>query len=350
MLIFGGISGYNGRYDGTNKIYTKGNIEKCTNNGIVYGQGTTARQVGGISSGEQYGSTIKDCNNTAKVTCEGYNSTSYYWSMVGGIVGILNTVGDNIVDNCTNTGEVIGSYSYTGGIVGAAMKGAISNCTNNGSVTGKRYNTGGIAGALGIYSTTTPTVYKGTATMDNCKNLGEINSTFANVGGLTGGICNNSTITNSGNIGNITSNGKSSDNISRTGGIVGIITSSGTNKISYCYNTGNVNATYRGAGGIVGYLDGSNNFIQYVYSTGIVSAPTLAGGIVGYKTAGTVDTATNYYLNGCATVTSGSATELGTSTDSNTIKGIALLNVWKDYFKTNSSESINKGYPILNWE
>lgn len=349
MLIFGGISGYNGRYDGTNKIYTKGNIEKCTNNGIVYGQGTTARQVGGISSGEQYGSTIKDCNNTAKVTCEGYNSTSYYWSMVGGIVGILNKVGDNIVDNCTNTGEVIGSYSYTGGIVGAAMKGAISNCTNNGSVTGNGHSIGGITGGLGIYSTTTPTVYNGTAAMNNCINLNEIIGKI-NVGGLSGSISNGSTIMCSGNRGNVISQGKTSDNISRTGGIAGVLYSTGTNQIIYCYNTGDINATYRGAGGIAGHFNGSSNIIKYTYNTGLVKAPTLAGGIVGYRQSGTVDTATNYYLNGCATVTSGSATELGTSTDSNTIKGIALLDGWKDYFKTNSSESINKGYPILKWE
>lgn len=131
----GGIIGDAGYYDSSKKQYGAVVIENCINNGIIYGQGTTAYCVGGISGRILYGSIVKKCKNIANITGEGKNADK--WGLVGGIVGSANNTGNNLIENCENNGEITATYYFVGGIAGWNVRGNIYNCINNGNVTGK---------------------------------------------------------------------------------------------------------------------------------------------------------------------------------------------------------------------
>ena len=103
--------------------------------------------------------------------------------------------------------------------------------------------------------------------------------------------------------------------------------------------------SYGWIGGIAGI---SSSYIEHCYSTGTITGPANIGGVVGYKKSGTVTE--SYYLDGSVEPTEGTETEEGTSENENTIKSLINLNVWKDYFKTDKTPNINKGFPILKWQ
>ncbi len=174
--IIGSITGYN--------YY--GKIENCYNNGIVIGTKT-----GGLCGYNYYG-TITDCYNTGSVSGSGndvggivgvhrkgtitncHNSgeisgTSY----VGGISGENYQSGSTII-GCCNTGSVVGSSKYTGGISGYSNSGTIESSCNTGSISGSNY----IGGVCGYNSNSS-------AAIASCYNIGNVSSS----GGYAGGIC-----------------------------------------------------------------------------------------------------------------------------------------------------------------
>ncbi|WP_337462144.1 GLUG motif-containing protein [Jutongia sp.] len=96
----GGVSGENNK-----------TITNCYNTGIVSGQA----YVGGVSGGNN--KTITNCYNTGIVSGQAY---------VGGVNGY--NVNGTII-NCNATGEVNGTDSYVGGVIGMNLsKGTITNC------------------------------------------------------------------------------------------------------------------------------------------------------------------------------------------------------------------------------
>ena len=113
----GGVSGSNNK-----------TITNCYNTGIVSGQS----YVGGID-GDNIG-TITNCNNEGKVS-----GTEDY---VGGVSGSNNKT----ITNCYNTGIVKGQ-SFVGGVSGSNNK-TITNCYNTGIVSGQAY-VGGVNGYNG---------------------------------------------------------------------------------------------------------------------------------------------------------------------------------------------------------
>ena len=113
----GGVSGNNNK-----------TITNCYNTGIVSGQS----YVGGID-GDNIG-TITNCNNEGKVS-----GTEDY---VGGVSGSNNKT----ITNCYNTGIVKGQ-SFVGGVSGSNNK-TITNCYNTGIVSGQAY-VGGVNGYNG---------------------------------------------------------------------------------------------------------------------------------------------------------------------------------------------------------
>lgn len=131
---------------------------------------------------------------------------------IGGVCG-LNY---GIMDNCYNTGKIIG-VDYVGGVCGSNL--TMTNCYNTGTITG-RDHVGGVSG----FSQTS---------LNNCYNAGDITGNES-VGGISGS--NFGTINNCYNIGQVAGN-------TQIGGIAGI----GGDAISNCYYL-----TGTAAGGING--------------------------------------------------------------------------------------------------
>ncbi len=319
----GGITGRTGYYNTTRTIYTKSIVENCVNKseGVVT---STGWNIGGISGYTEYGSEIRKANNYANVTGTGQSSN---FGNVGGIVGCQSIYVYNkvpcLIEECNNYGDVKGSYIFCGGIVGRHRRGTIINCINEGNVTNEKNHTGGITGCTGNYEETVKT----NGTIEGCINKGDVTitgegATACNVGGISGTLHNGSWIKNCGNIGNISSNGynTSADKTSRTGGIVGMMNTVGANKVTNCYNLGNVTAKYKYIGGITGYMYTGTAVIENSYSKGEITGPANIGGIVGYKRAGTVTE--SYYLENSVKPTEGEKTEEGEEKDESTINSL----------------------------
>lgn len=137
----------------------------------------------------------------------GYISNSYNEGQIdgnaiqiGGIVGACSSKlagKDASVEKCYNTGKIKGTSSQyqTGGICGYLYSnGLIRTCFNKGEVSGSYSEAGGIVGILGYRDTR--------GYIENCYNVGTINATQRLAGGIAGDIWNGE-IRNSYNVGNV---------------------------------------------------------------------------------------------------------------------------------------------------
>ena len=141
-------------------------IEKCYNMGTVTG----TYYVGGIASGANGQSTIKQSYNTGDI--KGLRA--------GGILG----VGGKVISNSYNTGTIMGS-SYAGGICSNTV--TVFNCFNKGTlkgnfvggiaseVSGKILNCYNCNNVLGTYSGGIVRISNNCTNMYNCFNIGNIN-------------------------------------------------------------------------------------------------------------------------------------------------------------------------------
>ena len=145
--------------------YNYGTITNCSNSGTVIGESS----VGGVC-GSSYG-TITNCSNTGAVTENNDHG--------GGVCGYVYN--GATVQNCSNSGTVIGGRTV-GGVCGYVNNGAIiQNCSNTGAVTGN-VSVGGVCGSS--YGTIT-----------NCSNTGAVIGK-SYVGGVIGKASNNGTVQN----------------------------------------------------------------------------------------------------------------------------------------------------------
>ena len=128
---YGSISG--NRYLGGIAGHSYVEISNCYNRGDVKALYTADSYAGGIV-GNCYGK-VTDCFNT------GYISGTESSSCIGGIAGHVTT--NNIVQRSYNAGYIYGS-NRLGGIIGYNF-GTALNCYNRGTVNGN-YRTGGIVG------------------------------------------------------------------------------------------------------------------------------------------------------------------------------------------------------------
>lgn len=139
-----------------------GKIKNLTTEGSI--TKAKASMIGGLA-GEFY---VENCHNKANVT--GSQGT-------GGFVGaILNTTGNPVIKNCSNSGNVnTGSSMYAGGFVGQ-ISGTVTieNCWNTGNVTSTNGYIGGFSGSMSI------------GTVINCYNAGNVSAAGTNVGGMIG--------------------------------------------------------------------------------------------------------------------------------------------------------------------
>ena len=169
---------YNGHFDGNNKVIKNLNISNGTQFlglfGYVYGptienvrlensQIAGSKYIGSLVGYVNGDATIRNCSNdvTSKVTCTSSNS--------GGIVGVLNTGSNIVLDGLKNYATVSGTRP--GGIVGDVTNSAkvtISNCENNGKILAGTGYAGGIVSAY----------QGGSLTIDNCTNNGILEGTY----------------------------------------------------------------------------------------------------------------------------------------------------------------------------
>jgi uncharacterized repeat protein (TIGR02543 family) len=156
LTINGGTNSYQGLF---------GYIQVCEikNVGLVGGSVTGDRYVGGLIGANNFG-TVTNCYTTGNVTGT--------YSVVGGLIGLnsgTTTIGT--VTNCYTTGNVTGGTTEVGGLIGS-NSGTVTNCYATGDVTGGTYYCGGVVG-------------DNTGTVQNCYATGDI-SGRQYVGGVAG--------------------------------------------------------------------------------------------------------------------------------------------------------------------
>ncbi|MBP5582348.1 MAG: InlB B-repeat-containing protein, partial [Bacteroidales bacterium] len=188
------------------QVATNSHIINCHNSCVIVTDGELPMS-GGIC-GHSECSVIEKCSNTASVINTRTNS-SVMW--VGGIVGLLEK---SIIRDSYNTGEVVGAWGC-GGIAGLSQVGGgnlIERCYNTGLIRGNGYSNDYIGGILGLmdkndiirncYNTGNimgvrvggiVSFIPSTSTVEYCYNAGTINGTRK--GGIAAGKDDGSTVT-----------------------------------------------------------------------------------------------------------------------------------------------------------
>lgn len=217
------------------------------------------------------------------------------------------------------------------GLFGVAKGAAIKNLVVRGSVTGTDNAAGILAKAKNE-----------ACTIENCGNEAAVTvakSGGGYAGGILGSTSANVQIARCYNSGIVTSTGNNS--YSRAGGIVGYMSgSNGEAKVNTCYNTGNITSDSYAAGVFAGYS--LSLTVSSCYNTGKISGKNLS--YTGAFTTGSSDTAENsFYLEG--SIPTGAKTN-GAKAISD---GAGLLDkLGADNWKT--VRGVNNGYPVLAWQ
>ena len=254
----GGMIGHN----------SSGEVRKSSTTGKVIG----GREVGGLV-GSNYSSTYDEMNGIF----DSYSSVNVFGSaVVGGLVGrnsfiikksyAMGAVEGKIVDkyaaNYSNTPP-----SILGGLVGLSS-GNIMNSYATGQVENKDGDTvGGLVGSASYGSVEGKVL----GTVSESYATGNVSGKEA-VGGLIGALAG--LLDRTFAIGSVT--GEES-----IGGLVGVLSDGGP-KIKDSYSTGEVHASVKNVGGLVGIAYPDLNFIENSYSISPVLGGQPLGGLVGY--------------------------------------------------------------------
>ena len=253
----------------------------CSNNGLVKNEKAKTRTGGFVGvngknkDGKNFTITLTDCKNTADITGG---------DQVGGLVGW--TMSNVIVTNCSNSGKVVSTANYAGGLVSRpgddytktyadCAASVFTNCTNSGEVVSFQSQAAGMASYV-----CTPIECIG------CTNSGKITTVDADGKGYAAGLIGKAAVgaakhyvictdcTNTGEM---------------HGGQVGagICGSAGTSKnnagdkhytFTNCKNTGKITGDKTYAAGIIGYVYGDNGTGQYAVLDKCVNTGDLFGG------------------------------------------------------------------------
>ena len=162
------------------------------------------------------------------------------------------------IKNLGIEGGSVKGKGYVGGLVGCSHGAKINNSYSTGDVTGTGSSVGGLVGWSA-----------GSSSINNSYATGDVTGAGVNVGGLLGySDSSSTTISSSYATGDVSGT-------SRVGGLLGL---SNDSKISNSYATGDVTGTGSDVGGLVGY---SKSKISNSYATGTVSGASSVGGLVG---------------------------------------------------------------------
>ncbi len=134
-----------------------------SNLGVLNSYIAASYDVGGVSGQNYNGGKIENCYNTGTII--GNND-------VGGVCG--GNISRGTIVGCYNTGKIVGADYDVGGVCGANDRSSIRGCYNTGSVSGKQV-VGGVVG-------TNPD-----STITGCYNIGTVSGT-GQVGGVSGDI------------------------------------------------------------------------------------------------------------------------------------------------------------------
>ncbi len=257
-----------------------------------------------------------------------------------GRVAGITALNAGIIENCHNKGVTINITGTSGGGgMAARSTGEITYCSNSVDITSQTASyIGGIVGALNYTNIT------------NCYNTGNIQG-VSNVGGIIGGNTG-SMVKYCYNIGSIDGTGRDEAGGTYAGGIAGSVNS---DKIIVCYNTGSIRGEYANVGGITGQLRNSAE-VKDCYNIGVVeSQEEHTGNIVGAVFA-------NSIINNC--YFSKEICDLNGVGYTNITTQQETIDKTMDYMKTSSFvndlnkdedafaifDSLNNGYPILEWQ
>ncbi|QDW74263.1 hypothetical protein FND36_09590 [Lachnospiraceae bacterium KGMB03038] len=304
----GGLVGY---------AYCKVEITNCNVEGEVIGENSDIGGIGGFfSSGGNKGLTLTSVTNRAKVS--GRTRTGGIWggASIGNNLGSDTSGGGSekiILKNCNNYGDILGTVSYTGGIIGQLRINLncngfdIERTQNFGTVTGKE-STGGICGCIDVVAADSIS-----ASLEEICNEGNV---FGE--DCVGGICGEAALDR------------------------------GDGYFRNVYNIGKIQGSSC-VGGIIGV---STRFdVNSSYNVGIVTAETKVASLVGWANLylGDIETVkvnNCYYAKGTAEVdTDGSASgvlelsEEEFKLESN-FSGFDFVDIWK----------MGEKYPIFIWQ
>ena len=278
-----------------------GKVYNLTNHATVYAQSNAA---GGIVAQAFRGASISKCVNTADIA----GKVNY----VGGILGYALANADVAVDSCSNSG-LITAAAYLGGI-GGATSATYTRCANTGDLLATGKFGGGIVGyayapSSTLYCSNTGTIATIEAAggiagyvvahtnaarfvADSCTNTGSIVSadykskTSWYYGGIAGRVNAGATVSRCTNTADIVA--EDGYRGYYFGGIVGngAGSSAASDTIADCWNTGAMKGAYNNAAGIAGGLSGDTHaFILRCWNTGDVTTLDAttgnAGGIMG---------------------------------------------------------------------
>ncbi len=240
------------------------------------------------------GATFKHLNLAGTISNAGYDVAAF----VGHARGSLSFY------NCTSTVSISSPSGYSAGAFIGTTKGnrasaseyyeyELISCVNQGNIItlGQRtqFGTGGLIG--NVWNGNPDTGYDNKfntapkVTIDSCRNTGDIVGTH-NVAGMIGRNGGTTTVISCGNTGKIEAickgnyygdrvNKNSLDYDANAGGMIGLITQSGTTDVYASYNSGEIRAWGSTAGGILGSDNESSGTshttkIYYCYNTGKV--------------------------------------------------------------------------------
>ncbi len=290
----GGIAGYN----------NDAIIKNCSSNVTING----IDMVGGIA-GQAYHGTISVCISSSRV-----NGSKH----LGGIVGKnTETYQSSVVNNCTNTGDVVGTGNYVGGLIGK-NEGSVSDCTSEGLAAGER-NVGGLMGS-------------NTGEAIRSFSVGNSNSTGIN-GDYAGGFAGY-------NEGTISQCFSTADAIGTDDGIGGFVgENAGT--ISNCYSTGYALGAGSGSDHIGGFSGLNDGTINDCYSTGEASGNINVGGFSGSNSGTITDCFFDNHTSEMNTTAGGTGNNTRDMMTMETFAKWSLDDVWWLFD--------NKTYPFLRW-
>ncbi len=244
--------------------------------------------------------------------------------------GALASVNTNIIENCSvQSGSVdAGNSSTVGGLVAYNKGGTIRYCFSTINVSGAT-NTGGLVGCSGYG-----------ALIEYCYYSGTVTSKGSGVGGLVGSCYNDGTTSSVSfcySSGSVISTAVNAE----FGGLIGV-----SYNVENSYSTSMVSAA--GGNFVGGFVGNSKGDISNCYATGSISGSTNVGGLVGYRTAGTVSNSffLDDHTNGNGTKISAPVMKsMATFTNAGWDFAGELANGSADYWAI--SPSINGGYPYL---
>jgi hypothetical protein len=187
-----GVTSFSGSFDGNGKTISNLIINSATTNQGLFGVISASSVVKNltllscdITGASNSGSVVGNNTGGKVLNCVvAGTSTVRGTTMVGGIVGI-NSGATALVQGCQFSGDVIGSATIIGGVVGNKNSGTVQNCYATGSVSGSMY-VGGVIGSCGGSGTGAAVKY--------CYSTAIVSASNTDVGGVVGNQLINTTV------------------------------------------------------------------------------------------------------------------------------------------------------------